>query len=321
MNKGNPYLKKATGAAKVPVVADKRKHGLGRRVDFGGAGVGGLLGTAPAAVPGQPLELKIADIERSPYQPRREFREEELKELAESLKNNGLVQPPTVRRNAQGRYELIAGERRLRAAQLTGWAKIRVTLVEADDQTAAVMTTTENLQREDLNPIEEAVSYRTLQDRFNLTQAEVAEKVGKGRATVANATRLLELPEEVKQLVATQLLSVGHAKVLLSVEDEKERVLLARDCVNDQLTVRALEKKVARLHAPVAAKEKGEPDLPEHYVHNLVDKLKKHLGCAVRVTPGVSHANGRHTKGVVEIDFFDNDELDRIIRMIGVSVD
>ncbi len=321
MNKGNPYLKKATGAAKVPVVADKRKHGLGRRVDFGGAGVGGLLGAAPAAVPGQPLELKIADIERSPYQPRREFREEELKELAESLKNNGLVQPPTVRRNAQGRYELIAGERRLRAAQLAGWVRIRVTLVEADDQTAAVMTTTENLQREDLNPIEEAVSYRTLQDKFNLTQAEVAEKVGKGRATVANATRLLELPEEVKQLVATQLLSVGHAKVLLSVEDEKERVLLARDCVNDQLTVRALEKKVARLHAPVAAKEKGEPDLPEHYVRNLVDKLKKHLGCAVRVTPGVSHANGRHTKGVVEIDFFDNDELDRIIRMIGVSVD
>ena len=321
MNKGNPYLKKATGAAKVPVVADKRKHGLGRRVDFGGAGVGGLLGAAPAAVPGQPLELKIADIERSPYQPRREFREEELKELAESLKNNGLVQPPTVRRNAQGRYELIAGERRLRAAQLAGWVRIRVTPVEADDQTAAVMTTTENLQREDLNPIEEAVSYRTLQDKFNLTQAEVAEKVGKGRATVANATRLLELPEEVKQLVATQLLSVGHAKVLLSVEDEKERVLLARDCVNDQLTVRALEKKVARLHAPVAAKEKGEPDLPEHYVRNLVDKLKKHLGCAVRVTPGVSHANGRHTKGVVEIDFFDNDELDRIIRMIGVSVD
>lgn len=321
MNKGNPYLKKATGAAKVPVAADKRKHGLGRRVDFGGAGVGGLLGATPAAVPGQPLELKIADIERSPYQPRREFREEELKELAESLKNNGLVQPPTVRRNAQGRYELIAGERRLRAAQLAGWAKIRVTLVEADDQTAAVMTTTENLQREDLNPIEEAVSYRTLQDRFNLTQAEVAEKVGKGRATVANATRLLELPEEVKQLVATQLLSVGHAKVLLSVEDEKERVLLARDCVNDQLTVRALEKKVARLHAPVAAKEKGEPDLPEHYVRMLVDRLKKHLGCAVRVTPGVSHANGRHTKGVVEIDFFDNDELDRIIRMIGVTVE
>ena len=321
MAKGNPYLKKATGVEKAPV-ADRRKHGLGRRVDFGGAGVGGLLGaTTPAAVPGAPLELKIADIERSPFQPRRDFREEELRELAESLKNNGLVQPPTVRRNGQGRYELIAGERRLRAAQLAGWEKIRVTLVEADDQTAAVMTTTENLQREDLNPIEEAVSYRTLQDRFSLTQAEVAEKVGKGRATVANATRLLELPEEVRQLVAERLLSVGHAKVLLGVDDEKTRIILARDCVTEQLTVRSLERRVARLQGPVEAKEKGTPDLPEHYVRNLVDKMKKHLGCAVRLTPGVSHANGRHTKGVLEIDFFDNDDLDRVIRMIGVSVD
>ena len=322
MAKGNPYLKKATGVEKAPV-ADRRKHGLGRRVDFGGAGVGGLLGAtaAPVAVPGAPLELKIADIERSPFQPRRDFREEELKELAESLKNSGLVQPPTVRKNAQGRYELIAGERRLRAAQLAGWEKIRVTLVEADDQAAAVMTTTENLQREDLNPIEEAVSYRTLQDRFSLTQAEVAEKVGKGRATVANATRLLELPEEVRQLVAERLLSVGHAKVLLGVDDEKTRVILARDCVTEQLTVRSLERRVARLQGPVEAKEKGTPDLPEHYVRNLVDKMKKHLGCAVRLTPGVSHANGRHTKGVLEIDFFDNDDLDRVIRMIGVSVD
>ena len=332
MAKGNPYLKKATGAAKAPASPDRHKHGLGRRVDFGSRGVDGLLGTPPAppakpvpvaapAAPGAPLELKILEIERSPYQPRREFREEELQELAESLKNNGLVQPPTVRKNAQGRYELIAGERRLRAAQLAGWERIRVTLVEADDQTAAVMTTTENLQREDLNPIEEAVSYRALQDRFGLTQAEVAEKVGKGRATVANATRLLELPEEVRELVATKLLSVGHAKVLLSVDDEKERVLLARDCVNRQLPVRTLEKKVASLRAPVAPREKGEADLPEHYVRALEDKMKKYLGCAVRVTPGVSHANGRHTKGVVEIDFFDNDDLDRIIRMIGVTVD
>ena len=318
----NKFLKKATGTAQAPVAADRKRHGLGRSVDFGG-GVNSLLGAKPA-VPmagGQALELRILDIERSPYQPRRDFREEELKELAESLKNNGLVQPPTVRKNAQGKYELIAGERRLRAAQLAGWTKIRVTLVEADDQTAAVMTTTENLQREDLNPIEEAVSYRTLQERFNLTQQEVAEKVGKGRATVANATRLLELPDEVKQLLSSSLISVGHAKVLLSVDDEKERVLLARDCVNDQLTVRALEKKVARLHAPVEVRQKGAPDLPDGYVRNLAEKLKRHLGCAVRVTSGVTHQSGRHTKGVIEIDFFDNDDLDRIIRMIGVSVD
>ena len=322
MAKANPFLKKATGTSKAPVALDKKKHGLGRSVNFGG-GVGSLLGAAPIvpAAVSQILELKIIDIERSPYQPRRDFREDELKELAESLKNNGLVQPPTVRKLATGKYELIAGERRLRAAQLAGWTKIRVTLVEADDQTAAIMTTTENLQREDLNPIEEAVSYKTLQDKFNLTQQEVAEKVGKGRATVANATRLLELPEEVKQLVSSSLLTVGHAKVLLSVDDEKERVLLARDCVNGQLTVRALEKKVVRIHSPVEVRQKGVPDIPDGYVRNLSDKMKRHLGCPVRITSGVTHQNGKHTKGVVEIDFFNNDDLDRIIRMLGVSVD
>jgi len=317
MSKANPYLKKATGAQKAPVSVEKKKHGLGRGLD-------GLLGKSTLAIPNanpQVMELRLADIERSPYQPRRDFREEELKELADSLKNNGLVQPPTVRRNASGHYELIAGERRIRAAQLIGWSKIRVTLIEADDQTAAVMTTTENLQREDLNPIEEAVSYRTLQEKFNLTQAEVAEKVGKGRATVANSTRLLELPEEVRLLVAGGVLSVGHAKVLLSIEDEKERILLARECVNDQLSVRSLEKKVARRLAPPVSQTAGTPDLPESYVRNLADRLKKHLGCAVRITPGVLHANGRHTKGVMEIDFFNNDDLDRILSMIGVTVE
>ena len=322
MKNRNPFLKKATGADTAPVRVEK-KHGLGR-------GLGTLLGekpalvrpmTVPAAVSSTPLELPILDIERSPYQPRREFKDEELQELAESLKNTGLVQPPTVRKNAAGKYELIVGERRLRAARLAGWKKIRVTLVEADDLTAASMTTTENINREDLNPIEEAISYKTLQDRFNLTQADVAERVGKGRATVANSVRLLELPDEVKSLVQTKLLSVGHAKVLLSVNGEKDRILLARDCVNDQLTVRALEKKVARLHAPVVEKPRGTPDLPDGYVRNLADKLKKHLGCAVRVTSGVTHASGKHTKGLLEIDFFDNDDLDRIIRMLGLEID
>ena len=332
MKKQNPFLKKATGVGTTPAaLSAKKKHGLGRGLDkllsstqavpAPAMQIPRAAPSAPASQPGTPLELNIMDIERSPFQPRREFKEEELKELAESLKNNGLVQPPTVRKNAAGRYELIAGERRLRAAQLIGWKKIEVVLKNVDDQTAAIMTTTENINREDLNPIEEAISYKTLQDRFNLTQADVAEKVGKGRATVANAVRLLELPDEVKSLVETRLLSVGHAKVLLSVDSEKDRVLLARDCVNDQLTVRSLEKRVARLHAPVMEKPRGTPDIPEGYVRSLCDKLKRHLGCAVRLTSGVTHADGRHTKGVLEIDLFDNDDLDRVIRMIGVEVD
>ena len=327
----NPFLKKATGTQKAPVRVEK-KHGLGRGLDslIPSKAVAAPLPKVHASVKAlpdaednldKPLELPILDIERSPYQPRRDFKDEELSELAESLKNSGLVHPPTVRKNSNGKYELISGERRLRAALLAGWKKIRVTLIEADDLTAAAMTTTENINREDLNPIEEADSYKTLQDTFSLTQQEVAERVGKARATVANAVRLLELPEEVKELLQKKLLSVGHAKVLLSVDDEKERVLLARDCVNDQLTVRALEKRVARLHAPVVEKQRGTPDLPDGYVRSLVDKLKKHLGCAVRLTSGVTHANGKHVKGLLEIDFFDNDELDRVLRMIGVEVE
>jgi ParB family chromosome partitioning protein len=322
--KDNPYLKKPTGAIKAPARVEKR-HGLGRGLD-------GLLQSAPkrdllpvpaapAASPLAPLEVKIVDIERSPYQPRRDFKPEELSELAESLRHGGLVHPPTVRKNAAGRYELISGERRLRAAQLIGWTKIRVTLVEADDLTAALMTTSENLQREDLNPLEEAASYKALQDLFGLTQADVAERVGKGRATVANAVRLLELPDEVKTLVGSNLLSVGHAKVLLSLESEKDRILFARECVNGQLTVRALEKKVARQLSPVAPKAQGTPDIPDSHVRSIADALRRHLGCAVRLTSGITHANGRRTKGVLEIDFFDNDELDRVLKMIGVNVD
>lgn len=325
MAKANPYLKKATGAAKAPSSLLAKKHGLGRKVDFGTSGVNGLLGTIPSAAasaekPGN-IELPIAEIERSPYQPRRDFSEAELQELAESIRNSGLVHPPAVRKNSAGRYELISGERRVRAAQFLGWKKIRVTLIEADDLTAAAMTTTENIQREDLNPIEEAVSYKTLQDNFNLTQQEVAERVGKGRATVANSVRLLELPDEVKSLVQQNLISSGHAKVLLSLDSEKDRILFARDCVNDQLTVRALERRVEKLRKPVEAKPHGTPDLPDGYVRSLSEKMRRHLGCAVRVTSGMTHPNGRHTKGIVEIDFLDNDDLDRIIRMIGVVVD
>ena len=125
----------------------------------------------------------------------------------------------------------------------------------------------------------------------------------------------------MKQLVSSRLLSVGHAKVLLSVEDEKDRTLLARDCVNDQLTVRALEKRVDRMLRPVDTRPRGVPDLPDGYVRNLMDKMKKHLGCAVRISPGVTHQNGKHSKGVVEIDFLDNDDLDRILSMLGVRVD
>lgn len=353
MPQKSQFLKKATHSAKAADASPKKRHGLGRDLNslLTGSAVPAMPAPtvsvqkkteqpvavaekpSPSPVPPRPAEygqvpatggiteLPILDIERSPYQPRRDFKEEELQELAESLKNSGLVQPPTVRKNANGKYELIAGERRLRAALLAGWKKIRVTLIEADDLTAAAMTTTENLQREDLNPIEEAISYKTLQDSFNLTQQDVAEKVGKARATVANALRLLELPDEVKSMLESKLISVGHAKILLSLDDEKTRTLFARDCVNDQLTVLALQRKVDRFKSPVPDTPRGVPDLTASYVRNLQDAMRRFLGCAVRVRSGITHANGRHVKGMVEIDFYDNDDLDRIIRMMGVKVE
>lgn len=336
MKKQNPFLKKAAGPK--PPNRRQMKRGLGTGLDS-------LLGeapakaaatpsfTPPAATPVPPvaqaavvppnavIDVPPLDIERCPWQPRTEFAEEALNELADSIRSNGVIQPLTCRRRANGKLELICGERRLRAAVIAGMKKVPVVVKNVDDATAATMAVTENSQREDLNPIDEAEGYKLLQDNFSLTQADIAERVGKSRPVIANATRLLELPEEVRELVRRRVLSTGHAKVLLGVENEKDRVILARDCVNESLTVRALERKIARLHAPVTEKRVGTPDLPDSYVRHLADELRKMLGCAVRVTSGVTHANGKHTKGVLEIDFLDNNDLDRVLSMIGVKLD
>lgn len=337
MKKSNPFLKKAAGPK--PPNRRQMKGGLGTGLDS-------LLGEAPAKsaatpsapaaaaqrpvpvqrpVPAQPanavIEVPPLDIERSPWQPRTEFAEDKLNELADSIRANGVIEPVVCRRRADGKLELICGERRLRAAVIAGRKLIPAVVKNVNDATAATMSVTENSQREDLNPIDEAEGYRLLMDNFSFTQADVAERVGKSRPAIANSTRLLELPDEVRELVRRRMLSTGHAKVLLGVENEKDRIILARDCVNESLTVRALERKVARLHAPVVEKKAGTPDLPESYVRNLADELRKHLGCAVRVTSGVTHANGRHTKGILEIDFLDNNDLDRVLSMIGVKLD
>ena len=329
----SPFLKKSAGG-KPPTRKEMKKGGLG------GRGVSALLGTpkpvqaevripappspqppAPAPADSGIIEVVAVDIERSPWQARSEFDETELKELSDSIRSNGIVQPPVVRRRPDGKYELIAGERRTRAAIMAGLKKIPVVLANADDRKAAEWGVIENIQRKDLNIIEEAEGYRLLKDQFGITQEDVAERVGKSRPAIANALRLLELPDEVKQLLSRNLLSAGHAKVLLSVEGERDRTLLARECTERSLTVRDLEKRVARMKKPVAEPKKGTPDLPESYVRSLVEVLHRHLGCAVRLTSGITHANGKHTKGLLEIDFFDNNDLDRVLNLMGVTVD
>ena len=280
----------------------------------------------PASAPGAHavIEVPVAEISRSPWQPRQNFDEEALHELAESIKANGVIQPLICRKNSEGRYELIAGERRLRATIEAGVPKVPVILVDAEDRRAAEMAIIENIQRQDLNIIEEAEGYRTLAETFSLTQQDVADRVGKARPSVANALRLLELPDEVKQLIGSGLLSTGHAKVLLGLTDTTEQTVLGRKCVTEDLTVRTLEKLIQRRKAEadgIETRRPGNPDLPESYVRDLSDRLHKHFGTAIRLLPGMTHANGKHTKGTLEIDFYDNSDLDRILSVLGITVD
>lgn len=280
---------------------------------------------APAAEPGHTVfDVPVAEIARSPWQPRQNFDEEALRELSESIRANGVIQPLICRKNGEGRYELIAGERRLRAAIAANAAKVPVILVDAEDRRAAEMAIIENIQRQDLNVIEEAEGYRTLADTFNLTQQDVADRVGKARASVANSLRLLDLPDEVKQLIGGGLLSTGHAKVLLGLTDSTEQTLLGRKCVTEELTVRTLEKLIRRRRTEASeagARRSGTSDLPESYLRDLTDRLHKQFGTAVRLTSGVTHTNGKHTKGMVEIDFYDNGDLDRLLNLWGITLD
>jgi ParB family chromosome partitioning protein len=342
--KSNPFLKKSTGSkppTRNAIKAQQRKGGLGRV----GHGLNSLIppaekeevpSVAPAAAPvaavapaaavatepaaGNIIELPPLDILRCPWQPRSEFNEELLRELADSIKANGIIQPPVCRRLPNGKYELIVGERRLRASVMAGLTKIKVVLVDASDQKVAEMAVTENIQRRDLNVIEEAEGYRLLQDKFGLTQEAVSERVGKSRPAIANALRLLDLPDEVKQLIAQNLISTGHAKVLLSEEDEKERILLARSVVNDGLTVRALENRISRRKNPPAP-SRVTPDLTDAYVRSLTDAIRRQVGCAVRLSPAATCANGKRLKGVLQFDFTNNDDLDRIVAILGVKLD
>ena len=265
--------------------------------------------------------LPVAEISRNTWQPRQTFDEAALKDLTDSIRTHGVIQPLICRRKPTGGYELIAGERRLRASMLAGLGQVPVILIEAVDRAAAEMAIIENIQREDLNAIEEAEGYRTLSEKFNLTQQDVADRVGKARASVANALRLLELPDEVKQLLGSSMLSSGHAKVLLGLTDTKEQVLLARKCVSDGLTVRALERLLQRREQSKSEKHGPQADIPDSHLKHLSDVLHRHFSTPVRLTPTLTHANGKRTKGSIEIDFFDNDDLDRLLSILGVEIE
>ncbi len=291
-----------------------------------GRGLGALIKEVPKAdsevseAPGQgATQIPMDRIRKGAWQPRREFDEASLSDLAASIARHGVLQPLLLR-PVDDLYEIIAGERRFRAAREAGLATVPAIVMEAPDREALELALIENLQREDLNPIEEAEGYQLLAEKFSLTQEEISRQVGKGRATVANSLRLLDLAPSVQEWLAAGRLSVGHAKVLLGIGIEAEQESLARRVVMENLSVRELERLLAPRRRAAGRKRRAPAsDLPEHHIEALSDRLRDHFGTAVRLQPCRTLPNGKKAKGTLQIDFHSNEELDRLLERMGLD--
>ena len=298
-----------------------------------GRGLGALLGGSPPigkspapSAPALASPVPVPDRERvqrvpldrirpCSFQPRKKFSPEALRELADSIKEQGIVQPLIVRER-DGIFELIAGERRWRASQLVGLAEVPVIVRQADDRAVLELALIENLQRENLNPIEEAHGYAQLVEQFQLTQEDVAVKVGKSRAVVTNALRLLKLTIGIQEAIRDGLISVGHAKVILGLVNEKQQKLAADRVMKEGLNVRQTEALVARLQARGTTKPAGAttPLVHDANVVEVENRLRERFGTKVRL----KYTQG---KGSVEISFFNDEDLERILAIVGVKAD
>lgn len=282
-------------------MAKKKQSGLGR-------GLGALLDDPGLDLTGQPDSgtvtlLPLHRVEPNPLQPRKDFDPEALQALADSIAEHGLIQPLTVRKAAGGYYQIIAGERRWRAARLAGLEEIPVTVIEADDKKVMELALVENLQREDLNPMEEAAGFKTLMEEYGLTQDETARRVGKSRPAVANALRLLSLNEEMAELVRNGTLSPGHARALLSLKSEKLQQQAAQRIISLQLSVRQAETLCHNLSKP---KDKPAAPLTVDYIGECERSLSRHLGRKVRIVSG-------KRKGRFELEFYGPEDLNELL--------
>ncbi|MCL4176842.1 MAG: ParB/RepB/Spo0J family partition protein [Verrucomicrobia bacterium] len=298
-----------------------------------GRGLGALLGTTPPKSPpdlvvaptasnpdeGTPtgvLKVPLRSVRPCSFQPRKDFSEEALRELADSIRERGIVQPLVVR-PAENGYELIAGERRWRAAQLVGLTEVPVVIREADDRTALELALIENLQRENLNPIEEAQGFAQLIEQFELTQEDAANRVGKSRVVVANALRLLRLPAELQAFVRDARLSVGHAKVILGLTDPNLQKLAADRVLRQTLNVRQTENLVTQLQNQSAAAPspgKARKRAADPHVDQLQTQLRERMGTKVEL-------RYRQGRGVLNIHFFNDDDLERVLGILGVQIE
>lgn len=253
--------------------------------------------------------VKITKVEPNRKQPRKNFDEDALQELADSIKQVGLIQPILVQ-DRTDHYEIIAGERRWRAAKLAGLKEVPVIIRNYSEQEIAEISLIENIQREDLNPIEEAQAYKRLLTEFNLKQDEVAERVSKSRSAVTNSIRLLKLSDEVQQMVIDDMITTGHARALLAVENPEEQYNLAQRIFDEKLSVRDVEKLMKKYQKPPKSKKKIDKSLEAVY-QNIEETLKQKLSTKVTVTP-----KGDGT-GKIEIEFYNHEDLDRLLDMIG----
>lgn len=268
-----------------------------------GRGLGALLGdfSDTTAEDSAFKQLPLHRVEPNPDQPRQDFNEDELQSLAESIRVHGVIQPLTVRETSDGYYQIIAGERRWRASRLAGLTEIPALVIEADDKTAKELALIENLQRQDLNSVEEALGYQSLMDDFGLTQEEAAERVGKSRSAVANALRLLTLDEKVLEMIRVGSITAGHARAILMLKSEKKQVEAAQKIANLGLSVRQAELLCKNMSQEQQEK-KEEPVLKVDYVKECEKSLSKHLGRGVKII------NGKR-KGKFELEFYGQEDL------------
>ena len=256
-------------------------------------------------------QIKLSMIDPKSDQPRKYFDKEALEELASSIAENGLLQPILVREYGDSRYQIIAGERRFRASKLAGLSEIPAIVLDKDDRKVAEIALIENIQREDLNPVEEAMAFRALIKEYDLTQEELSEKVGKSRSAIANTMRLLDLPDEILTMVAAGDLSAGHARTLLGVKDRDNMLILADKTIEFDYSVRQLEEEVKRINKPVKlTPPEAEDELPiVDYFREMELRMMSHLGRKVKI-------DGKGRKKSVTLFYEDNEDLDELLTAI-----
>ena len=288
----------------------RRSSGLGRGLDA--IFLDNTLAENTAEKENSVNTLKISLIDPKGDQPRKYFDKDALEELAASIVENGLLQPILVREYGEGRYQIIAGERRFRASKLAGLTEIPAIVLDRDNKSVAQIALIENIQREDLNPIEEAMAYKSLKDEYGMTQEELSEKIGKSRSAIANSLRLLDLPEEILVMVASKELSAGHARTLLGVKDTEDMILLAQFTHEQDLSVRQLEEQVKKINKKkkTTLEEVDEELLPVvDYFREMELKVQRQLGRKVKI-------EDKGKKKTLTLYYEDNEDLDELLRSI-----